>query len=291
MKTRFSSNSELCHVYAQQEQPEGRGSNLFFEGPAIYSYGHHFLLGIFLTNDSGRRMLLVNSEYYSSTTAKHRTKLANATHHLPNMWLPNLDKHTAYNVTYRSGTFADKMRDQTAVLVNIWLSDLLDIEKSLSKARKPEIWIEKAQRLESLIRTYFTFIEAPIPDILIQALEIAHPTPAQIEAIRERQRQEAKRKSAKTAEQVRKWLNFETDDSGTPSPDILRCSGDQVETSRGIRMTKAQALDIYRQLRDQGLKPGTRVLDHYTVTSINGTVKIGCHEFKTSYLLTFGKNL
>lgn len=291
MKTRFSSNSELCHVYAQQEQPEGKGSNLFFEGPAIYSYGHHFLLGIFLTNDSGETKILVNNHHYSSSTAKHRSHLNRAISHLDTLYLPWLHNELAYNVKWSQKPFSEKMEQQTEKLTGNWLNELSDTSKKLAKARKPEIHIQTAQFWESQIQSYFDFIEAPIPDILIQALEIAHPTPAQIEAIREREKEEARRKAAKTAEHVRKWINFETDNSGTPHPDILRTSGDIVETSRGIRMTKAQALNIYHQLRDQELKPGARVLDHYTVTSINGTVKIGCHEFKTSYLLTFGKTL
>ena len=290
MKTVFS-NSELCHVYAQQEQPEGKGSNLFFEGPAIYSYGHHFLLGLFLTNDSGKTLLLVNTHHYSCSTAAQQSHLRRAISHLDTLYLPWLYNELAYNVKWSQKTFAEKMKHQTDHLTGIWMRELSDIGKKLSKARKPEIHIQTAQVWEAQIQEYFDFIEAPIPENLIQVLEIAHPTPAQIEAIREREKEEASRKAAKTAEQVRKWLNFETDNSGTPHPDILRSSGDLVETSRGIKMTKAQAINIYHQLRDQELKPGSRILDNYTVTSINGTVKIGCHTFDTSYLLTFGKNL
>ena len=290
MKTVFS-NSELCHVYAQQTQENGQGSSLFFEGPAIYSYGHHFLLGIFLTNDSGKTLLLVNTHHYSSSTAKHQAHLRRAISHLDTLYLPWLHNDLAYNIRRFEGSFADKVRHNTAELVKIWIEKLSDIAKKLSKARKPEIHIQTAQCWEAQIQQYFTFIDAPIPENLIQALEIAHPTPEHIEAIREREKEEARRKAAKTAEQVRKWLNFETDNSGTPHPDILRSSGDLVETSRGIKMTKAQAINIYHQLRDQELKPGSRILDNYTVTSINGTVKIGCHTFDTSYLLTFGANL
>lgn len=291
MKTRFSSNSELCHVYAQQEQPEGKGSNLFFEGPAIYSYGHHFLLGLFLTNDSGKTLLLVNTHHYSCSTAAQQSHLRRAISHLDTLYLPWLHNDLAYNIRRFEGSFADKVRHNTAELVKIWIEKLSDIAKKLSKARKPEIHIQTAQCWEAQIQQYFTFIDAPIPENLIQALEIAHPTPEHIEAIREREEEEARRKAAKTAEQVRKWLNFETDNSGNPSPDILRCSGDQVETSRGIKMTIQEAKAIYLQIKAQELRPGSKVLDHYTVTSINGTVKIGCHTFKTDYLLTFGKTL
>lgn len=41
MKTVFSS-SELPHIWAAQKQDHGRAqANVFFEGPKIYSYGHH----------------------------------------------------------------------------------------------------------------------------------------------------------------------------------------------------------------------------------------------------------
>ena len=51
MKTVFN-NSEVCHVFAQQEQEYGRSGNIFFEGKKIYSYGYHYLMGNIINDNT-----------------------------------------------------------------------------------------------------------------------------------------------------------------------------------------------------------------------------------------------
>ena len=35
-------NSMVAHLWANEKKESARGSNLFFEGRSIYSYGYHF---------------------------------------------------------------------------------------------------------------------------------------------------------------------------------------------------------------------------------------------------------
>jgi hypothetical protein len=72
MKTKFT-NSELSHVWANQTQSHGKGSNMFFEYGTIYSYGYHFRLGQFITNKEGQRCVFLNDRSYSNTTNKHQS--------------------------------------------------------------------------------------------------------------------------------------------------------------------------------------------------------------------------
>jgi len=74
MKTVFS-NSEVCHVWAQQKQPDGRssGGSIFFRDSSIYSYGSHFKMATFI-ND----VVLVNSGSYSVTTSSHQSLVRRA---------------------------------------------------------------------------------------------------------------------------------------------------------------------------------------------------------------------
>lgn len=48
------------------------GSNFFFEGESIYSYGYHFEAGRIVRNKRGEKAYLINSIHYSSTTSKHQ---------------------------------------------------------------------------------------------------------------------------------------------------------------------------------------------------------------------------
>lgn len=69
MKTVFKSHSELIHKYFQFEQKHGKGSNVFFSGAVLYSYGYHFELARKL--DDGT--LLINTRSYSVSTSKHQS--------------------------------------------------------------------------------------------------------------------------------------------------------------------------------------------------------------------------
>lgn len=63
-------NSMVAHVWAQNNQPDGRSSNgnFFFEGPTLYSYGHHFAVGHIMPDG----LALLNSDSYSVSTSRHQ---------------------------------------------------------------------------------------------------------------------------------------------------------------------------------------------------------------------------
>lgn len=297
MKTVFSSHADVSHAYAQQNQDEGSASNLFFEGPAMYSYGRHFLLSLIVTNDKGERAILLNQYSYSSSTNSHQSILSGATRHRNQIFVPYLSPDSASAIKYRGGTFADKMRETTEEIVRHSLADLKEIENKLAKARKPEIYIHQAQRINHRISEYFLFIGCEPPAELQEALKICVPSPELIQKIKDRQKEEARREEARQKEQIEKWLSYEIDYPGRLKYDLLRKAttgplGTVIETSQGVKMTIQEAKAIYLQLASQQLKPGDKVLGAgYTVISVNGVVKIGCHTFETDYLLTFGKTL
>lgn len=68
------SHAQVAHVWAQQEKERGNGSNMFFEGKTIYSYGYHFPLATFLSNGA----VVINNESYSVSTAKHQSHVFRA---------------------------------------------------------------------------------------------------------------------------------------------------------------------------------------------------------------------
>lgn len=59
-------NSQVAHLWAHQQQDRATGSNFYFEGDKIYSYGSHFCAGKIFAN-----IVLINSSGYSVTTSKH----------------------------------------------------------------------------------------------------------------------------------------------------------------------------------------------------------------------------
>lgn len=72
MKTKFN-NSELSHIWANQTQSHGKGSNMFFENETIYSYGYHFIIAKYVTNKEGQKCIFLNQRSYSNSTNKQQS--------------------------------------------------------------------------------------------------------------------------------------------------------------------------------------------------------------------------
>jgi hypothetical protein len=72
-RTVFGTHEQTAHVWAQNRYTRGRSSDerMFWEGPTLFSYGHHFALGHILETTEGR-VTLLNSDSYSVSTGKHK---------------------------------------------------------------------------------------------------------------------------------------------------------------------------------------------------------------------------
>ena len=66
-------NAMVAHVWAARSQTEGRSNNgqFYFNGPRLYSYGSHYLMGLRLGDGGANDATLINSTSYSITTSKH----------------------------------------------------------------------------------------------------------------------------------------------------------------------------------------------------------------------------
>ena len=72
MKTVFNNTSDVAHLWAHQLQEEAhyKGHNFYFIDEVIYSYGSHYPIAQIVTF-KGRKMYVLNTNYYSATTASH----------------------------------------------------------------------------------------------------------------------------------------------------------------------------------------------------------------------------
>lgn len=69
----------VAHLWAHQKQDFAtNGSNFYFQGKEIYSYGPHFRCASVETNKFGHKAYLVTTRTYSNTTAKHMGMVRNA---------------------------------------------------------------------------------------------------------------------------------------------------------------------------------------------------------------------
>lgn len=72
MKT-IVSNEEVAELWAKQAQPDARNAtrSFYFDGPTIYSYGEHFSVATWIKNKAGLQAVVMSSNSYSATTARH----------------------------------------------------------------------------------------------------------------------------------------------------------------------------------------------------------------------------
>ena len=70
-------NSMIAHLWANKSKEEAHGSNFYFIGKSIYSYGCHFEAGRIVENKRGRAYL-INEERVSATTSKHQSYVRRA---------------------------------------------------------------------------------------------------------------------------------------------------------------------------------------------------------------------
>jgi len=108
MRTVLRNNDEVCRVWAQQKQSQGKSGNIFFDGPRIYSYGRHFEMARFIDADT----VFITSRHYSVSTAKHLCLVRGAVRHKTVYTVPQFDDHPD-NVRYfivQSKTSYDKSK-------------------------------------------------------------------------------------------------------------------------------------------------------------------------------------
>lgn len=95
-------NDQVAHLWANKSKPKYTGSNFFFEGDTIYSYGRHFPIARHF-----KGVVLFTNGSYSSSTAAHKSTVRGACSHLEVFTVPDPTKNpSGKDVRY----YADKIK-------------------------------------------------------------------------------------------------------------------------------------------------------------------------------------
>jgi len=259
MKT-YKNISDCIHAFAQQEQTSGKSGNVFFEHKKLYSYGYHFCLAEFLTEN----VVLLNNTSYSNTTSKHQSKTRAA---------------TSQYVQILTSTYH---------IENVNRS-LEHLKNKLSKAKKPEIYLneafslidshESANEIHSNVKNYSYLKEKPIFD----AFKAFFKSAENLDKLKSyKQKQALKEQQNKTAfiEAFKNYEPFEAlKNKLSKKIDLLRVSKDRkhIETSQNVKIPISDALVYYRELKNGNISSGYKIGD-FTVYKISDTnIQIGCH--------------
>lgn len=273
MKRVFRNHDEVCHVWAQQTQSEGKAGNIFFEGKSIYSYGRHFEAARFVD----RETVLLNSYRYSVSTAQHLSLIRQAVRHKQVFTVPSMTDHRA-NVTY----LIEQARDH--------------FDKA-KRARKRAEWeMGYGRATVQTTRDYITKLRVSVPDSHVELWQALHTdtylnSEVQAELLakaraaqaaeREATKQARIKREAEEAAQLAKWVAGELS-YGRFSAMRLRVKDDEVQTTHGARVPVSEARKLYRALK-AGVSVEGQQVGYYRVTRVTDSeLVIGCHNIPLS---------
>lgn len=285
MKTKFS-NSELTHVWANQTQTHGKGSNIFFEYDSIYSYGYHFKLAQHITNKDGKKCVFFNDRSYSNSTSKHQTLV----------W-----RSIPANVEFFKvqSFFNDIETSTTAHLENLksYLEYAKDAQQKAIKATKLKNgYIEQAKISIDVLNKYVSFfdlgqlmwdypiIQNKYNDITNWIFDYENSEEFknwQIKKAANEAKAELKR-IEKAKDDILEFKAFKISSIYNLGQYFLRYNKetDNVETSGGVKMPKTVFLLAYQRLKNNTLQIGQHVGD-FTYNGIkDGFLSVGCHKIK-----------
>ena len=274
MKTVFSNAQDCVHAFAQRQTPQGRSGNVFFYGDKIYSYGYHYLLAEFIDD----KTIVINNSGYSSSTSKH--------------------------ISYvRSGTRQYKQFFTRDCEIGLVYNQVLTLQGNLANARKPENYINQILSLFDSLNEFIQYrkdkntpkdtrykaIKAIVKHLNIDSVQYQQ----KLAAAKKKDELAKKRKEAKQIkEALTKWYNYEVNSFRIGDTDFLRLSqdGQMVETSQYVKVSVGEAKTLYKAICNGVDIKGHRI-SNYTVNSINGRLKIGCHNIDMDSVHKVGKQL
>lgn len=274
MKTVFSNAHDVVHAFAQRNQPKGKSSNIFFYENKIYSYGYHYLLGEFIDE----KTILINDKGYSVTTAKHISYLIGGTRQYKQFFTMSCD---IYHVHSR----------------------VLSLKYKLATARKPFNYINQILSLWESLNEFINYTNNKniFKDVRYKEIKsIVKYIQSKPEDYQKKLSDEKKKKelSEKRKEEKRikdtlsKWYKYEINSFRIGDKDFIRLSKDglNVETSQNVKVCVDDARTLY-QLICKGIDIKGYKIGNYVINSINGTLKVGCHNIDIESVHKVGKQI
>lgn len=277
------SKSDVAHFWANQTQEHAKsngGGSLYFSGDTIYSYGSHFPIAKHVTNSKGETAVLFTTRTYSNTTAKHLYEVSRAVSH------KNVIKCFRPDYTKRDN-------------INEFAKAVESALRGLDRARKPEKYIQPAERILSDMEKYINFFGLNETDynsaqearnILYQATtgEYKQYLIDKAERIQKEKEEQDRKELAQSKRNIAKWRKFEGDGrlyGNVTGFDYLRYNAKdkRVETTQAVQIPEAIAKRAFNWIMNTIKSGGCAgnceysILD-YKVSEVNAEkIKIGCH--------------
>lgn len=288
MRTKYSSNSELAHVWANesdfQYSPRKTANSMACEYGKLYSYST--CIGQIIDNNT----VIYNTASYSNTTSKHQGFMHSATSHYSNKIYLEFPRRGLNSLSFYQKEFNDFVLSH-----NLNTANSLLVKASRSRKYAEGYRAQAFRIYDNLVKYAALFnLEYQAPDyssLEAQAIE-AEKKAKELEKIR---RAERIKEQAEALENWRAGLDVRNNFELT----ALRIKEDQIETTKGAKIPLDHAVKFWSLIKSWHEKGAQYVKDHhsiklgyYTVNSFkNDILTVGCHTIPYSEIQLIANQL
>ncbi len=271
-------NKQVAHLWANQSKQSAKGSNFYFEGNTIYSYGRHFPIAKIMNEN----LIFFTTRKYSNTTSKHKVYT-----------FSSIDR-TKYKILEVKHVIDHEKEVKEKNLEN-FAFEIRELKKKLTTTKKYKE--QRRAKLHNKIQDYIfycklikktpkksiMFVDMKVIQKEIEAERIAKKQQkekyAKIEAEREKSKKEYLQK------ELNKFFNGDAEIKTVEfryGTNFLKIVGEKCITNSGAEVSKNQVRVILNILKNESkLLIGSQIGD-FTINSLDEKgIKIGCHFFDT----------
>tara|TARA_R110002110_G_scaffold105172_4_gene264641 strand:+ start:3452 stop:4336 length:885 start_codon:yes stop_codon:yes gene_type:complete len=286
-------NDQVAHLWANQSKPHAKGSNFFFDGKTIYSYGQHFPIATLVPfkikegrKTTERTIALFERATYSVSTTRHQSIARQACSHLETFEVDLRHSWNGLGYDIKKAFEAYSKQSEESMVKASRARTYKD-----SHLRDAHNAIEKANRLLVLFRKELPYVRKlkPLDNESIERLN------DQAKAKRRKEIQ-----ANRTMEQA--WLDHETDSLPRGHRYLIRKrksqflpQGEHVETSHGARIPLDDAKTFYKVISRFRATPEecpSMSVSHFHLNKLSSQgARIGCHFLAWSIMDQFAKSI
>lgn len=285
MRTKYSSNSELSHIWANDPDPSiGKSANsMSCQNGKLYSYSTCIAQ---IIGDT----VIYNTASYSVTTSKQQGYMQSATSHYSKKIYLDIPRRGLDSLVFNQRDFEEIVIKPNANKAN----DLL-VKASRSK-KYATLYSGQAFSIIKNLEKYalFTGLFYSCPDI-DDLQELA------IKADKEAKALEKIRRAERIKEQAEALINWRKGEDVRNRFEItaLRIKEDQIETTKGARIPLEHAVKFWGLIKSWHEKGVSYVKDHHSIHLGNYSVNrfendvltVGCHSIPYSEIESIAHQL
>jgi hypothetical protein len=289
MKTKYSSNKELTHIWANDPDSSvyKSANSMSCHWGKLYSY--NTVIAQIVTEPAGRDTVIINTGSFSNTTAKQQRLSRDASRHYDVIYV-DIPKWGIDSLVYGQNDFDQLIKEagekEAAALL---------VKASRSRIHATRYYGYALDILENLVK-YAAFFKLDYTSPDLTAIQAQAVEAAKLQKIKDN---EAKAlRIIEQAEALEKWRAGH-DVRNYFEVTALRIKDDEIQTTRGARIPLDHAIKFWGLIKSWHEKGIQYVKDHhsinlghYTVNKFDGqTLTVGCHSIPYSEIESIAHQL